>query len=153
MWFRIFAARDAVPAPAALLEHLHKQGMPVEGHFKGDDLGWFGVDFVVPGDPAPLHLDRYLTEADDLRDQLNAWAAWLESQEGSETAHRLMQHMIAVQQLFTLHCPRDRAEDDTTGRFCEELCRYLAAQTDGVYQIDNAGFFAPDGKLLIKETT
>ncbi|OAI45877.1 hypothetical protein AYO44_02460 [Planctomycetaceae bacterium SCGC AG-212-F19] len=152
MWFRIFGTRDTIPAPAALLEHLQTQGMRVEGHFKGDDLGWFDVDFVLPGAAQPLHLDRYLTEADDLRDQLNAWAAWLEAQEGSETAHRLMQHMIAVQQLFTLSCPRDRSEEEATAGFCQELCRYLAKQTDGVYQIDNQGFFAPDGKLLIKET-
>jgi hypothetical protein len=151
MWFRIFGTRDAAPGPAALLEHLQTQGLRVEGHFKGDDLGWFGVDFVLPG-AGSLHMDRYLAEEEEIRDQLNAWAAWLENSEASETAHRLMQMMIAVTQVFTLQCPRDRFEEEPVEKFCLALCRYLAGQTEGVYQVDNQGFFAPDGKVLIKET-
>jgi hypothetical protein len=153
MWFRIFGTRDGAPEPAALLEHLHTLGIKVEGHFKGDDLGWFHVDFVLPDDPAPLTIDRYLAEEDEIRDQLNAWAAWLETQDASEAAHRLMQMMIEVQQIFTLQLSRERADEPPVRQFCGELCRYLAGQTKGVFQLDNQGFFGPEGQLLVKESS
>ncbi len=153
MWFRIFGTLAKAPEPAALLDHLHKHEIRVEGHFKGDELGWFNVDFVLPGDPTPLHLDRYLAEEDDIRDQLNAWAAWLETQDASETAHRLMQMTIEVQQVFTFQLSRDQADEPSVRQFCAELCRYLARETKGVFQVDTQGFFGPEGQLLIKESS
>src|SRR5215813_8194186 len=146
MWFRIFGVRDAAPEPAKLLEHLHTLGIKVEGHFKGDDLGWFHVEFVLPDDPAPLTMDRFLAEEDDIRDQLNAWAAWLENVEDPVVAGMLMQRMIGANQVFALEVSRDRAEEDAVAQFCRKLCQYLARSTDGVYQVDARGFFAADGK-------
>ena len=146
MWFRVFGTREEAPAPAALLEALR-----VEGHFKGDDLGWFGVDFVLASGGDDLHLDRFLAEEDEIRDQLNAWAAWLETQDDSPYSRRLMQLMIGAQQLFTLDCPRDRIEEPPVQEFCQTLCRHLAKETQGVYQIDGRGFFSPDGKMLVLE--
>ena len=95
-------------------------------------------------------MDRFLAEEDDIRDQLNAWAAWLETARES-AATQLMQLMIGANQVFALECPRDRVEDEQVERFMLGLCRFLAKKTHGVYQIDNRGFFAPDGKLLVKE--
>ena len=36
-------------------------------------------------------------------------------------------------------------------RLVVALCRFLAGATDGVYQSDDAGFFAADGALLLQE--
>ena len=36
-------------------------------------------------------------------------------------------------------------------RLGAEVCQFLARQTDGVYQADGQGFFAPDGSLLLQE--
>src|SRR5262249_24637788 len=151
MWFRVFSLSTTAPEPAALLEHFERKGLKVEGHFKGDDLGWFKVELVLPEGAATLTMDRYLVKEDDVRDDLNAWAAWLETFEDDPTAARLMQHVVSTSQLFTLDCPRDRAEQFPVGTFCQDLCRYLAQQTQGVYQIDTSGFFAPDGRRLVKE--
>lgn len=151
MWFRVFGTSETAPEPAALLEHLHKQGVKVEGHFKGDDLGWFGVDFVLPGGTEPLHMDRYLAEEDEIRDQLNAWAAWLETINDPVRSGQLMQLMIGANQVFTLDCPRHRLEQRGVEDFCQELCQHLARIASGVYQVDNGGFFAADGTLLVRE--
>jgi hypothetical protein len=151
MWFRVFGTTDNAPEPADLLEAMNAQGIRVEGHFKGDDLGWFGVDFVLSANAEPLHMDRYLADEDDIRDQLNAWAAWLETIKDPVRSGELMQLMISAYQVFTLECSRDRAEEAAVDRLCLSLCRYLARQTNGVYQVDNRGFFAADGKLLVKE--
>jgi hypothetical protein len=151
MWFRVFGTSEKAPEPAALLEHLQKQGVKVEGHFKGDDLGWFGVDFVLPDNAEPLHMDRYLAEEDEIREQLNAWAAWLETIDDPVRSGQLMQLMIGANQVFTLECSRDRLEEKGVAHLCQELCQYLAQVSGGVYQVDNRGFFAADGKLLVKE--
>jgi hypothetical protein len=150
MWWRVFGLSDAEPNPAALLEHLHARGLPAAGHFRGDDLGWTGGELSLDGGAAPIVLERYLTGEDDLRDELNTWAAWLETRD-REPAHRaLMQHFIGTRQLITLRQPAD-SQDPTLDRLATEVCRHLARQTDGVYQADGRGFFAADGALLLPE--
>jgi hypothetical protein len=150
MWFRVFGAKEAAPEPAALLEQFQGPGGTVAGHFTGDELGWFSVEFVLPNGPT-LRLQRYLAVEDDIRDDLNAWAAWLETVPACDAAPRLMQHLIGAKQVFALDCPRAQFEEPAVAAFCLTLCRYLARQTQGVYQIDARGFFNADDELLVKE--
>jgi len=151
MWFRVFGTRDTAPEPAAFLEHLYKAGLRVPGHFGGDEQGWFRVDFVIEEGAPPLRLDRFLIGEEDLRDEINAWAAWLETLDDNEYYGRLMQHVISTQQLFSMECSRDRFEEESVRNFCIAVCEYLARETKGVYQVDNLGFFAANSKLLVPE--
>jgi hypothetical protein len=147
MWFRVFGSNLNEPAPADLLAHMQGRGYAVRGHFRGDDQGWFQATLALDDEEEePLELQRYLATEEGIRGELNTWAAWLETQEGSPHAGPLMQRMIATTQLFTLQCP-----PELPGEACVALCRFLADQTAGVYQIDGQGFFAADGTLLVKE--
>lgn len=151
MWYRIFGrGPDEVP-PAALAEHLHALGLPVEPHFKGDDLGWTAAELRLPGGGTPIYLERYLTTEDDLRDELNTHAAVLETCDYSPNNTPLMQHVIQTQQLITARKPVDARDEVVLDRVLVALCRFLAAHTDGIYQIDGQGWFAPDGTLLLQE--
>jgi hypothetical protein len=149
-WFRVFGTNETQPAPAALLEHLHTLGFEVAGHFRGDEQGWFRAELVL-GEEEPIPLERFLTREDDIRDQLNTWAAWLETVAGSPHQARLMQHIISTTQLFTLERPVETLDEEPVEQMCLVLCRFLATATDGVYQVDNHGFFAADGALLVRE--
>jgi hypothetical protein len=154
-WFRIFGRNDLQPAPVALLDEVRCQWPDAQAHFRGDDLGWFAAELVVDPDQPSLRLDRYLAKEDDIRAELNTWAAWLESA-GETTIHlQLMQHVISTTQLFTLHQPLEDAEaseaDLMIQNLCVHLCRFLAGATDGVYQVDHLGFFSADGVLLLAE--
>lgn len=149
MWFRVFGIQDITPSPDELVGHLRGLGFDLEGHFGGDDSGWFNVELVMAG--ATIRLDRYLASADDIRDELNSWAAWLETVEENPVVPHLMHHVVSSQQVFTFECPRDRIEEPGVGKLCQELCQYLAKKTRGIFQIDQKGFFASDGKLLVKE--
>jgi hypothetical protein len=151
MWSRVFGrSSDEVP-PAALAGHLHAAGLPVEPHFKGDDLGWTGGELRLPGGGTPVYLERYLTEEDELRDELNAHAAVLETQDYSPNHGRLMEHVIQTKQMVTIRKPLDVHDEVMLERLLTEVCRFLAAHTDGVYQIDNQGWYAADGLLLLQE--
>ncbi|HJZ59230.1 MAG TPA: hypothetical protein VKE74_30070 [Gemmataceae bacterium] len=151
MWYRVFGhSPDEVP-PAAIAEHLHAAGLPVEPHFKGDDLGWTGGELRLPAGGTPVYLDRYLTGEDDLRDDLNVFAADLETRDYSPNNTRLMQHVIQTQQLITIRKPLDASDEVTLEKVLVEVCRFLAARTEGVYQIDDQGWFAADGTLLLQE--
>lgn len=143
MWHRVFSSSAVEVPPSALAGHPRAAGLPVEPHFKGDDLGWTGGELRLPGGGAVV-LDRYLTAEDDLRPELNAFAADLEAS-GGEAAAGLMRHVIQTQQMVTL---RVEGDDGRLSAALEGLCRLLAAGTDGVYQIDGRGWFAADGKLL-----
>lgn len=151
MWLRVFGTNDARIEPAELLEHLHSLGVEVTGHFRGDDLGWFGAELVVAAGETPLHLERFLSTEESIRAELNTWAAWLETCDYSPNHQQLMQHMASTTQLFTVRKPMDYANEILIEKLCLGLCRFLAEKTTGVYQVDNEGFFAADGTLLLKE--
>jgi hypothetical protein len=151
MWYRVFGTKPDSPDAGDLLAHLNAEGLPVSGSFRGDDLGLSGGELVLPGEGAPIFLERYLTDADEMRDVLNTWAAWLETQEHEPNHETLMRHVVASAQLVTLRKPLSHADDVTLDRLCESACRFLAAGCDGVYQIDGQGFFAADGTLLLRE--
>ena len=151
MWHRVFGRRAEQVSPAALAGHLHAAGLPVEPHFKGDDLGWTAGELRLPGLSTPVLLDRYLTSEDDLRADLNAHAAELETMTHSPHAAGLMAHVIQTQQLMTIRKPVAASDEVTLERLLDLTCRFLAAGCDGIYQVDGQGWFAPDGTLLAEE--
>ena len=150
MWYRVFGSSDSEPPPAALAEHLHALGLAVEPHFKGDDLGWTEGELRLPVG-SPVLLARYLTKEDDLRDDLNAYAAELETMNYSPNSGPLMGRVIQTKQLLTLRKPVDAADEVLLEKVLEAATRFLASATDGVYQIDGRGWFAADGQLLVQE--
>ena len=72
----------AEPVPVKLISRIAKlraAGIAVEPHFKGDDLGWTSGELRFPQAGTPIYLERYLSDEDELRDDLNASAAMLET--------------------------------------------------------------------------
>jgi hypothetical protein len=63
----------------------------------------------------------------------------------------LMRHVIQTKQLVTLRRPLDHADEAALDRLCDEVVRFLAARTEGVYQIDGRGWFTAAGELLLPE--
>jgi hypothetical protein len=149
MWYRIFASSGEEISPVKLLEYLHQQNLVVEGHFRGDDLGWTGGEFKR-GNSTPIYLERYLAKEDDIRDDLNTWAAWLETANYEPNRFILMERVIQTQQLFTLRKPLDWADEIFLDKLCLTISQFLAQQANGIYQIDSEGFFASDGTMLLK---
>jgi hypothetical protein len=145
MYFRVFGLTSDVPDLAALLQDLHARGLPATAQFRGDDLGWTGGEFVL-GETS-VTVERYLTKEDDLRDDLNTWAGWLETRIHEPRHAELMRHVIGTKQLVTLRPPPNEEAD----RLSEEVCRWLAGRTDGIYQLDGRGFFAADGTPLLPD--
>jgi hypothetical protein len=150
MWYRVFGSSEAEPSPALLAELLHAQGVAAEPHFKGDDLGWTEGELRLPTG-SPVLLARYLTKEDDLRDDLNAHAAELETMDYSPNSGPLMQRVIQTKQLITLRKPVDVADEVRLDKVLDAATRFLASATDGVYQIDGRGWFAASGERLVQE--
>ena len=145
-WHRVFGCGDREPSPGDLLAHMNGLGFPITGHFRGDDQGWFSAELTGPGQPT-LTLERYLSTEEGIRAELNTWAAWLEALASGSDHVSLMERLIQTRQLFTFRILTDSVGVD----LADALCRYLAATTDGVYQIDGRGLFAADGSLLVSE--
>jgi hypothetical protein len=151
-WYRVFGTNDAAIEPTALLSAQSRHvGAQVTGRFRGDDLGWFEAELGLRG--TRLELQRFLAHEEGLRDDLNTWAAWLETAEDNPDAGRLMRQVIGTTQLFTFR-PVDAVPDDTVYLFeelCNGLCQFLARETRGIFQIDGKGFFDAEGMLLVPE--
>lgn len=151
MWFRVFLpVVDEVP-PAALAEYLHAAGLPVVPHFRGDEHGWTSGELVLPGGGTPVRLARYLTDVDDLRADLNTFAAELETMDYSPHHRPLMERVIQSKQLVTIRRPLDHADEITLDRVVEGVVRFLAITLDGMYQIDGRGWFTASGDLMVEE--
>lgn len=151
LWYRVFGTNDARPVPAALLEHLHSLGVEVTGHFRGDEQGWFGAELSLDDGTTPIHVERFCASEEGIRDDLNSWAAWLETADYSPNHTTLMEHMVRTTQLITVRRPIDHPNDVLVERTCIAICQYLANETAGVYQADDQGFYTPDGQLLLQE--
>ena len=151
MWYRVFGLDERAPSPAALAEYLHALAVRVEPHFKGDDFGWTSGELRLPGAGTPVYLERYLSSEDDIRDDLNAHAAELETCTYSPNFEQLMQHAIQTKQLITLRKPIDSPDEVTLDKLLEESCRFLAAATNGLYQVDGRGWFSGGGDQLLQE--
>jgi hypothetical protein len=151
MWHRVFGSIGCEPSPAALVDRLRGEGLDVIPHFKGDDLGWTEGELHLPVGGSPVLLARYLTAEDDLRDDLNGYAAELETMDFDPNHRVLMERVIQTQQLITIRKPVDQADEVMLDRLVEATMRHLAMATSGVYQIDRQGWFAADGTKLLTE--
>jgi hypothetical protein len=151
MWYRVFGTSPTEPAPAGLLGHLHQLGVAVGANFSGDQDGWFRADLVLEPAGDTVLLERYLVSEEGIRGELNNWAAWVEATGDGLVQERLMRHLIGTKQLFTVRPPDVVAGAERVGNLCLDVCRFLARETEGIYQVDDQGFFEPDGRPLLKE--
>jgi hypothetical protein len=149
LWFRVFGSSETPVVPEAILAHLNTI-VPVTGRFRADDAGWFAAELGF-AETTPLHLERFLASEEGIRGELNAWAAWLETCDYDPNHVLLMECVVQTRQLFTLRRPIDHADEVLVERLCVGLCRELARVTEGVYQVDDLGFFAADGAQLLQE--
>jgi hypothetical protein len=141
-WFRVFAGNDVHPEPAALLGYLCGLGLEARGGFRGDDRGWFRAELEA-GESGSAEVDCYLADEEGIRAELNGWAAWVEAAGDGPEHLRLMQHLIATPRLFIVRT--------AAAALGAAVCRFLARETAGVYQIDGEGFLSADGALLVAE--
>jgi hypothetical protein len=147
MWYRVFGGNSRLPTPESIREFLVGAGGIVLGDFVADASGWYRADLVVNG--VTLQLERYLADEEGIRAELNGWAAWLETRAAESQHVSLMERAIQTTQLFTLHCQSETAQAERLG---VGLCGFLAHVTEGVYQIDEQGFFDAEGTLLVRES-
>lgn len=151
MWRRVFGKSEIEPSLPELAASLAAAGLAVEPHFKGDELGWTSGELRLPRGGTPVLVERFLASVDDIRDDLNAFAAELETCDYSPNHQPLMEHAIQTRQLIVMRSPLDASDEVTADKVVLHACQFLAAHTDGVYQIDGRGWFSADGTLLLQE--
>ena len=148
---RVFCRSDAHLPVAAIVGELFARGFKPVPHFKGDDLGWTGGTLILPGNGSAIQVDRFLTDEDELRPDLNRFAAELETLDYSPNHRPLMEWVIQTRQMVAFRRPIDHADEATLDRFCDALAQFVAAKLDGVYQMDGRGWYAADGTLMLEE--
>jgi hypothetical protein len=149
-WRRVFGSLEPAPAPAEICEELLRHGLQVRPSFRGDEDGWFSARLELEGGASSLQIERYLVRADKLRPDLNSWSAWVESLPPSAEREAVLDALTSTAQLITLY--EDVAEGEAESSACSILCRWLAEQVQGFYQMDGQGFYDRSGALLLAET-
>ena len=146
MWYRVFCRSAFEVTPPELLAGVGA----TDSRFRGDDLGWTAGE-VILGKGTPVYVERYLTDTDDLRDELNTWAAYLETLDYSTQNAPLMERVIQARQLVTVRKPLDHANEIEVERVCLAICEKFAQAADGIYQVEGDGWYAANGILILKE--
>jgi hypothetical protein len=137
MWARVFSPTETELAVPLIQQRLHELGVPDFVEVKGDELGWTSLRADT------LVIERYLLEADDLRGELDAWAAVVEAWDAGSVGRDLMQRFITVRQVVTL-----------TGLDCQlltTLAQFFAGALSGFYQVDEVGIYESSGQILVAE--
>ena len=150
LWHRVFGRSDSGLSPAEIAERLAREGFACTAHFKGDALGWTSGELRF-ATGSPIFLARYLAKPDDLRADLNAFAAELETLTYSENAQPLMERVIQTEQLVTLRKPVDHENEAILETICDFLLKELAHACDGIYQVDGTGWHSAKGEVLVRE--
>ncbi len=151
MWLRVFGALETLPEPDALTHTVMEISPAVQTRFEPGEHGWQRAEIQLP-DGTTLYLDRFRREEEGVRGELQAWAAYLETRDDSPNNQLLMQHVISTAQVFALRWLEESPDVARHEPIAIAMCQHLAATTDGVYQVEGTGFFAPDGSLLLDET-
>jgi hypothetical protein len=150
MWYRVFCRSTDSLEPRDLVARLTTGGRPVRGEFQPDDLTWSSGALRL-GSGTPVYVERLGTAEDNLRNDLNTWAAYLETLDYSPNHTRLMEHVIQTQQLFTIRKPLDHANESAVDDLCRGLCKELAKPGDGIFQVEDEAWYSADGTLLLQE--
>ncbi len=149
MWIRVFGADPAGhPTPEELMECLARSGAIPHGRFTADERGWFRAELSIGSEAPALEIDCYDSEEEGVRNELNAWAAWLETCDAFSAHADLMHAVIGTRRLYVMQA---RDENAAVCERARGLARYIAGRTAGVCQMDGVGFFASDAVLLVKE--
>jgi hypothetical protein len=138
---RVFGSNNVEPEPAALLWFLAGLRGDIEGHFQGDDQGWFRLHLRRDNDT--MQIERFLVTEEGIRAELNSWAAWVESTGDDSVQEELMRQIVSTQQIMLL---RDFPEE-----IADTVCCYLARVTDGIYQMDDRGFLDAHGTIVLAD--
>jgi len=149
MRYRVFGSNDSAVEHAPFLEHLRGLEFNVTVSLRGDDGGWFEANLFLQDEDEYVKLERFLASEEGVRAELHTWIAWVET---IETPHqdRLIRQLVGTKQIFTVSPASDL--DQHVREVCLAVCRYLARETDGIYQVDGQGFFTRDGDALAPET-
>ncbi len=150
-WHRVFGSLEKEPPPAELCEELLRHGFAVRPHFRGDERGWFAARLEWEDGSSSLNVGRFLVQDDNLRGDLNSWCAWVETLPESAAHEVLLDTFVCTKQLFTFYADAE-PEGEAASPGCLILCRWLAQQTQGIYQIDGQGVYDKLGTLLVADT-
>ncbi len=148
--WRVFGRSDGAPDRDALAQTILALAPGAAIQWDEAEQGWLRCEIHLAGHVESLQVDRFLRAEEGIRAELQAWAAWLETTDSPHTTE-LMQRLIGTQQVFTLKPPETRSADASIEQICLAVCQFLADATEGVYQIDERGFFSADGNLLVAE--
>lgn len=138
-WHRVFGATDPCPASADLQQCLAEAGFSLHWRFFAEGGEWFRAEAMF-SEGRMFALERWHSEEEGIRAELNRWAALVELGEETPLRVHFMERVIQTRQLFTI-------EESPCALV---LSQYLAAQTNGFFHIDGQGFFDATGNLLFR---
>lgn len=150
-WIRIFGTTGQAPRVSALVEHLDGLGIEVTWEVMGDDKEWEQVSLQTATMPAPLMIERMPTDDSEIRDEVDPLIQWLETVDDVLDVDEIERALGGTRQLFIIGMPVGGQGTTNVEHLSNKLSQFLARQTQGIYQVAEAGFYDAEGRLLLEE--
>ncbi len=147
---RVYGTIDQLPSIDELMELLEENEFEVAMETDdedGDD--WEELHVFESSLDRPVSVLRIL-EPPVMTSEAEGLLKELTTQNGSEESHVLVETLQNCVNMFGIELSEEMAEDDTALLLSSLLAQIFALKTDGIYCVDNEGFFDDSGELVFE---
>lgn len=147
-WYAVHGRIDVSPSPAAMLDSIHPHVSGLTHVFPIHDGGWVEGVFRLEHSPSPLVSLRRVQRDDESSLWFgDGWEAELRTWNGPN-CDDVIQYLSDTRQTVTVTASGFALGPSKLARICEQLCGYLARETDGLIHVYQEGFFSQNGDSL-----
>lgn len=150
-WIRVFGTNQQTPRASEIQTSLLRCGMFVQSDVDGDDGSWEQVRLRHELASESVQLELLPPDDPELADEIEPILDWLSEQPGSPNAQVLRETLSRVSQVYIIGVPDSAQLGTPNGQMTILLARLLSRWSDGLYQVDNEGFYDRHGTLLQRD--
>ena len=153
-WIRVFGTKRTCPQASELLATCLRHGFEIESEVLGEDDDWEQVTLRLPGAGEGVMVERVGggPEGDaEVREEVRPVIATFEGREGERVAS-VLRTIRNTKQLFIIGVPLVTPQRSPLRQLAQSLASFLAAETGGIYQVPDRGFYSADNELLVPDT-
>lgn len=145
-WYAVHSRSNTIPSPAAILDSVRPRLDQLICDFQEPDANWRAGQLRFKAESIPL----ILLSRESVNEQSSlwfrdGWEAELRSWPGPN-CDPVIEHLRSRQQTFSLKPIDPRVGATRLARICEQVCGYLARETDGLIHVFQEGFFTTQGE-------
>lgn len=148
MNFRIYGSVESIPSMDEIIETLEESDFEITLENEDEDEDeWTQLMVYESSMAGPITLFRFV-EGDDLPEAIEELMEAISENPDSDEGNQLLGILENCTIGYGVDLSDELVEDDNAIVLSQLLAQYLAQKCDGIYVVDEAGFFNETGDLI-----